>query len=72
MDDEHPPTCFAKLVVREILAEQAALEAALLDVIDLKPTDAAVLAYADRLHAQAERCIDFANRVRLALNARTN
>ena len=58
--------------VQAILVEQAAIEEALVEIIDLPPNSPALLAFRERLHAQARRCIDFAQRVKWALSAGLN
>ena len=63
---------FLNPFAQAVLVEQAAIEAALIDILDLPRTDPRVLAYAERLHAHARRCIDFAQRISRALNAHSN
>ena len=59
-------------VPKALLAEQAELDAEYDRIKDLRSDDRRVAAYADRLMAHGKRVIDFAECVRLGLNARSN
>ena len=63
---------FLDRAAQAILVEQAAIEAVFPDILDLPSNHPAVLVYAERLHAHATHCLDFAQRVRFALNPRLN